>query len=111
MFHPNWLILRILHQSFEIERPKGHWSEVVVHLYKECYLINLTYLQNIFKAEKMKLSNIIPEPTVLPAKSDSDVMFCLQSYQGLIINRSLVYLSYPKGRINTQVIYLFALAH
>ena len=33
MFHPDWLILRILHQSFEIERPKGHWSEVVVHLY------------------------------------------------------------------------------
>ena len=33
MFYPDWLILRILHQSFEIERPKGHWSEVVVHLY------------------------------------------------------------------------------
>ena len=29
--------------------------------------------------------------TVLPAKSDSDVMFCLQSYQGLRINRLLVY--------------------
>ena len=29
--------------------------------------------------------------TVVPAKSDSDVMFCLQSYQGLIIDRSLVY--------------------
>ena len=29
--------------------------------------------------------------TVLPAKSDSDVMFCLQRYQGLIIDRSLVY--------------------
>ena len=29
--------------------------------------------------------------TVLPAKSDSDVMFCLQSYQGLIIDKSLVY--------------------
>ena len=29
--------------------------------------------------------------TVLPAKSDSDVMFCLKSYQGLIIDRSLVY--------------------
>ena len=29
--------------------------------------------------------------TVLPAKSDSDVMFCLQSYQGLGIDRSLVY--------------------
>ena len=25
--------------------------------------------------------------TVLPAKSDSDVMFCLQSYQGLRIDR------------------------
>ena len=29
--------------------------------------------------------------TVLPAKSDSDVTFCLQSYQGPIIDRSLVY--------------------
>ena len=29
--------------------------------------------------------------TVLPAKSDNDVMFCLQNYQGLIIDRSLVY--------------------
>ena len=29
--------------------------------------------------------------TVMPAKSNSDVMFCLQSYQELIIDRSLVY--------------------
>ena len=29
--------------------------------------------------------------TVLPPKSDSDAMFCLQSYHGLIIDRSLVY--------------------
>ena len=29
--------------------------------------------------------------TVVPAKSESDVMFCLQKYQGLIIDRSLVY--------------------
>ena len=48
--------------------------------------------------------------TVLPAKSDSDVMFCLQSHQGLIIKRSLVYQSYPQDRIDTQVIYRFALA-
>ena len=33
MFQSDWLILRILHQSFEIERPKGHWSEGV-HLYQ-----------------------------------------------------------------------------
>ena len=30
-----------------------------------------------------------PSGTVLPAKSDSDVMFCLHHYQGLIINRHL----------------------
>ena len=30
-------------------------------------------------------------PTILPAKSDSDAMFRLQSYQGLRIDRSLVY--------------------
>ena len=29
--------------------------------------------------------------TIVPTESDSDVMFCLQSYHGLIINRSLVY--------------------
>ena len=29
--------------------------------------------------------------TVVPARSDSDLMFCLQSYQGLRIDRSLVY--------------------
>ena len=29
--------------------------------------------------------------TVLPTKCDSDVMFCLHSYQGLRIDRSLVY--------------------
>ena len=29
--------------------------------------------------------------TALPAKGDSDAMFRLQSYQGFIIDRSLVY--------------------
>ena len=29
--------------------------------------------------------------TVPPAKSDSDDMFCLQSYQGHVIDKSLVY--------------------
>ena len=36
----------------------------------------------------IKLTHIF---TVLPAKSDSCVMFCLQSYQGVIIDISLVY--------------------
>ena len=40
MFQPYWLILRILHQSFEIERHKGHLSEIVVYLsiYLSIYL-------------------------------------------------------------------------
>ena len=33
----------------------------------------------------------ISTATVLPAKSDSGIMFCLLSYQGCIIDRSLVY--------------------
>ena len=48
--------------------------------------------------------------TVLPVKSDSGVMFCLQSYQGHIIDRSLVYYSYPidscklKKRVQARVL-------
>ena len=34
---------------------------------------------------------MIPKGTVLPAKSDSDAMLCLQCYQGLRVDRSLVY--------------------
>ena len=49
-------------------------------------------------------------PTVLPVKSDSDVMFCSQCYQGLIIDRSLCIDPINRqDRINTQVIYRFAL--
>ena len=45
-----------------------------------------TVLDIMFSKEQL-----IRVGTVLPAKSDSDVMFCLQSYQGLTIDRSLVY--------------------
>ena len=55
------------------------------------------------------MQNDYRETTFLQGKSDSDVMFCLQSYQGLIIDRSLVYSSNPMDRINSQVIYRFAL--
>ena len=48
---------------------------------------------------------------LIPAKSDSDVMSCLQGYQGLRIDRSLVYLSYPQDRINTQVSYRFTITN
>ena len=35
--------------------------------------------------------DITYQTTVLPAKNDSDFMLCLQNYQGIIIDRSLVY--------------------
>ena len=46
----------------------------------------LTQLEKFISSFKEMLVS-----TVLPAKSGSDVMFCLQSYQGLRIDRSLVY--------------------
>ena len=55
--------------------------------------------------------------TVLPAKSDSDVMLCLQSYRGLRIDRSLVYLIISEGyddytsdlsiRVSSSEVYTF----
>ena len=48
MLYPDWLILRILYQSFEIERPRGHWSEVVVHLY-------------IYKHKRLYLHRSLPD--------------------------------------------------
>ena len=41
--------------------------------------------------KKQCIKLILQMLTVLPAKNDSDAMFCLQSYQGLRIDRSLVY--------------------
>ena len=56
------------------------------------------------------LVTTLPLITVVLAKSDSGFIFCLQSYQVLRIDRSLVYQSYPQNMINTQVIYRFASA-
>ena len=36
-------------------------------------------------------------------------MFCLESYQGHIIDILIVHLSYPQDSINTKVIYQFGL--
>ena len=51
MFQSDWLILRILHQLFEMEIPKGHWSEVVVHLYTRRSSLNShLYSKNIINS-------------------------------------------------------------
>ena len=51
------------------------------------------HFAHIAKSGERKNIQILQKNTlaVLPAKSDSDVMLCLQSYQGFIIERSLVY--------------------
>ena len=48
----------------------------------------LSYLLYLIMKYLKKVQNKL-NATVLPAKSDSDVMLCLQSYQGLRIDRSL----------------------
>ena len=52
-----------------------------------------TQEQTVRRSTRMMLQLFVIKmvSTVLPAKSDSDVMFCLQSYQGLRIDRSRVY--------------------
>ena len=54
---------------------------------KRCALEIAAYVFN----NNTSVNKFLKITTVLPAKSDGDVMFCLQSYQGLIIGRSLVY--------------------
>ena len=54
-------------------------------------MLNSLGVDNVFQQKVGNKNKIVRVSTVLPAKSDSDVMFCLQSYQRLIINRSLVY--------------------
>ena len=77
----------------------SEWQTVLSHL--SC----LIWVQTVCKGyqQKTKIKSITSRQSYnhiklatdtiyfLPAKSDIDVMFCLQSYQGLIIDRSLVY--------------------
>ena len=60
-----------------------------VYSFDECYsCIHFIYMST-------RHANLVhiesATTTVLPAKSVSDVVFCLQSYQGLIIDGSPVY--------------------
>ena len=57
---------------------------------EQCHTIK--YIQaRILDAYKTHNNQGITRSTVLSAKSDSDVMFSLQGYQGLMIDISLVY--------------------
>ena len=59
-------------------------------------LIHVCFLESFFFLKRflVHLSLILIYSNIciiLPAKSDSDVMLCLQSYHGFMIDRSLVY--------------------
>ena len=49
------------------------------------------YNNTVYWSTQCCYLHTVHSSTVLQAKSDSDVMFCLQSYQGLKTDRSLVY--------------------
>ena len=70
-------------------------SEHQIRLNSEIEVLMHVHLLFLYAAERfvwnLKIHMVFGSTTVLPAKSDSDVMFCLQSYQGLRIDRSLVY--------------------
>ena len=65
---------------------------------------NIEFYQNYLDRAVNNPSILKRYSTVLPARTciDSDFMFYFQSYQGLRIDRSLVYKSYPRDRTNTR---------
>ena len=55
------------------------------HVFRQSCQGHMVYDNNLYSMANNALH------VVETAKSDSDVMFCLQTYQGLRIDRSLVY--------------------
>ena len=53
--------------------------------------IPLNFITEERRREQNRRDEEVCTATVMSAKSDSDIMFCLHSYQGLGIDRSLVY--------------------
>ena len=83
------LNLSSLQQKYSLTSNYLGINTVVTVLYSEAIHIIITIHINI---SRFFLVSVVVQVgnTVLPAKSDSD-MFCLQSYQGLRVDRSLVY--------------------
>ena len=69
-----------------------HVSVSVIHLQLVPTYIDYYFGDNFCGRKCHTYGQILVETsTFLPAKSDSDIMFYLQSYQRLIIDRSLVH--------------------
>ena len=88
MFQDNFIEFvwfRHFEGTFLFESPI--WARYV-RIYSEYYASD-----DYVRCHKFELIGCLKHGTVLPDKSDSDDVFCLQTYQGLIIDRSLVYQS------------------
>ena len=97
-----------MHDEWSV-KPDYRGHRVILHRQDE--VLSLFAYQTTGFENKEHATVCKGDATVLPSKRDRDVVFCVQSYQGLMIDKSLVYLSYPQeDRINTQVIYRFVSA-
>ena len=74
-------------RSFEAQFISDHLSSKLL----ESYIVQ--YFKQTKKRMRMALIATLTDhrPTVLPAKNDNDVMFCLQRYKGLRIDSSTGY--------------------
>ena len=63
----------------------------VMHTLADESLVARKSVIEVCNQVRLKPNCLATAITVLPAKSDSDIIFCLQWYQGLIIDRSFVY--------------------
>ena len=73
--------------TFDVDYARQMILVLHVHCLANCLRMKVSVSLHQ-KGWQLSLGRLI---TVLPAKSDSGVMFCLQSYHGLIIDRLLVY--------------------
>ena len=70
---------------------RGVWTKKDI---PECVFIGPYGGEKVYNRDLSTLDyawRVIKADTVLPAKCDSDIMFCLQCYKGVIIDGSLVY--------------------
>ena len=76
-------------RTFPASGNRERWSGSCLLTRYEFGSIQIT--ATLFQIDVLTLSLQNKVTTVVPAKSDSDITLCLQSYHGLLIDRSLVY--------------------
>ena len=91
------LILNVPSTIFQLNRDGSSWVEFISNV-RQLFAADFSrqHFQMHFFLGALRVKGITPLlrrvlTTVLPAKSDSDFMLCLQSHHVLIIDRSLVY--------------------